>query len=124
MKIYVTHSSGFDYQKELYQPLRKSKLNNLHEITLPHEFFLEQFNSKEYLKECDLVLAEVSYPSEGQKIELGWASSYKVPIICIYKKGKKISDTLKTASNVFIEYESSEDMIQKLTESLSCNILN
>jgi len=119
MKIYVTHSSSFDYKKELYLPLRKSELNNLHEITLPHEFSMKQFNSKEYLKGCDLVLAEASYPSEGQKIELGWASSYKVPIICLYKKGKKISDSLKTISNVFIEYKSSEDMIQKLTDYLS-----
>lgn len=37
MRIYVTHSSGFNYKNELYLPLRNSALNEKHEITLPHE---------------------------------------------------------------------------------------
>lgn len=119
MKIYVSHSSGFDYQNELYQPLRKSELNKLHEITLPHEHSTDQFNSKEYMKHCSLILAEVSYPSTGQGIELGWANLYDVPILCLYKKGAKTSETLKVISNTFIEYENSEDMAQKLTDYLS-----
>ncbi|MGB4965664.1 MAG: hypothetical protein WBO77_00960 [Microgenomates group bacterium] len=118
MKIYVTHSSNFDYQNELYQPLRKSELNKLHEITLPHEYTTDQFNSKEYMKECNLILAEVSYPSTGQGIELGWANLYKVPIVCIYKKEARLSGSLKVISNTFIEYNDSENMIQKLTDYL------
>ncbi len=112
MKIYVTHSSNYDYQNELYLSLRKSKLNKLHEITLPHEHALDQFNSKEYLKDCSLILAEVSYPSTGQGIELGWANLYDVPIVCLSKKGVKPSGSLKVISNTFIEYENSQDMVQ------------
>lgn len=119
MKIYVTHSSNFDYQNELYQPLRKSKLNNMYEITLPHEHTTDQFSSKDYMKNCNLILAEVSYPSTGQGIELGWANSHNVPILCLYRKGTTPSDSLKVIANTFIEYESSEDMVQKLTEFLS-----
>ena len=119
MKIYVAHSSGFDYQNELYQPLRKSELNKLHEITLPHEHSTDPFNSKEYIKECGLILAEVTYPSTGQGIELGWADLYDVPIVCLYKKGVILSGSLKVISNTFIEYENSKDMIQKLTDYLS-----
>ncbi|MBW2985833.1 hypothetical protein KY333_00525 [Candidatus Woesearchaeota archaeon] len=37
MKIYVGHAKKFDFKKELYEPLRKSPLNNEHEIVLPHE---------------------------------------------------------------------------------------
>ncbi|CAN5189909.1 hypothetical protein BH09PAT2_BH09PAT2_03930 [soil metagenome] len=119
MKIYVTHSSSFDYQKELYQPLRNSHLNDLYEITLPHEKSAEQFDSKELIKECNVILAEVSYPSTGQGIELGWANIYVIPIICLYKKGMKPSDSLRTISNTFIEYENSREMVQKLSEYLS-----
>lgn len=119
MKIYVTHSSGYDYQNELYQPLRKSELNHLHEIILPHENSTDQFNSKKYMKDCNLILAEVSYPSTGQGIELGWANLYEVPIVCLYKKGVKPSASLKIISNTLIEYENSGDMIQKLTDYLS-----
>lgn len=119
MKIYVTHSSGFDYQNELYQPLRKSELNNIHEITLPHEHTTSQFNSKDYMQECSLIVAEVSHPSTGQGIELGWANVYNIPIVCLYKKGIKPSGALKVVSNTFIEYENSEEMIQKLKDYVS-----
>ncbi len=119
MKIYVTHSSSFDYQNELYQPLRNSELNNIHEITLPHEHSTEQFSSKEYMKSCDLIVAEVSYPSTGQGIELGWANSYEVPVVCLYSKGTKPSEALNGISNTFLEYKDGEDMIQKLTDYVS-----
>jgi len=118
MKIYVTHSSDFDYQKELYLPLRNSHLNKLHEITLPHEFTVDQFNSKEFMKECDLILAEVTYPSTGQGIELGWANLYKIPIVCIFKRGIKPSGSLLAVSDKFIEYKNSEDLIQKVSDDL------
>ena len=119
MKIYVTHASNFDYQNELYLPLRKSKLNSLHEIALPHENSTNQFNSKEYMKDCNVILAEVSFPSTGQGIELGWANMYKKPIICLYKKGVKPSGALKVVSDTFIEYESSEDMVQSINTFFS-----
>lgn len=119
MKIYVTHSSGFDYQNELYRPLRESDLNNQHEIALPHEFSTDQFNSKEYMKQCDLIVAEASFPSTGQGIELGWANLYEIPIVCVHKQGAKLSSSIKGISDVFLEYGDSQEMIQKLTVYLS-----
>ena len=118
MKIYVTHSSSFDYKNELYKPLRQSDLNDLHEITLPHEDSSNQFNSKEYLKQCDLVLAEVSYPSVGQGIELGWANLYEVPIVCYYKRGSKYSGALNVVSKDFIEYSDAIELTEKLKKYL------
>lgn len=115
MKIYVSHSSCYDYQNELYEPIRKSELNKQHEIILPHEYTTKQFNSKEYLKNCNLIVAEVSYPSTGQGIELGWANTYTVPIACIHKKEAKPSGSLYVISEAFIGYENSEDMIQKIS---------
>jgi hypothetical protein len=79
---------------------------------------MEQFDSKTFLKKCDLVLAEVSYPSTGQGIELGWANMYGVPILYFYKKGTKLSHSLRATSNTFIEYENEGDMISKLAEHL------
>lgn len=119
MKIYVAHSSSFDYANELYKPLRESDLNNQHEIALPHEISTDQFDSETYLKTCDLVIAEVSYPSTGQGIELGWAAYLKVPILCIYKSGTKPSGALKVVTSDFIEYSDSSDMIAKLIDFLN-----
>lgn len=119
MKIYVTHSKNFDYHKELYQPLRESPLNNNHEITLPHENNTKPFQSKPFIKTCDLVLAEVSYPATGQGIELGWADMYNIPIVCLYKKGTKPAGSLKIVTDTFIEYLNSKDMTDKLSDYIS-----
>ncbi len=100
MKIYVTHSTGFNFKQELYLPLRKSPLNTQHAISLPHEGN-SMTNSKELIKQTDLVVAEVSYPSTGQGIELGWADSFRVPIICISQEGKKVSGSLQVITNNF-----------------------
>lgn len=118
MKIYVAHSSGFDYEEELYKPLRNSSLNNKHEIVLPHEHSPELFDTKEYLDNCDLVIAEGSFPSTGMGIELGWADMKGVRIVCLYKKGSKNSSKLNAVTKEFIEYSSPEDLISKLEDLL------
>lgn len=117
MKIYVTHSRNFDFKNDLYSPLRNSELSSKYEIFLPYE--TEGFiNSKELIKKSDLVVAEVSYPSTGEGIELGWANNTNVPIICIYKEGSKLSNSLKAVSETFIAYSDTNDMIRKLTATL------
>jgi len=112
MKIYVAHSRSFDFKKELYKPIRQSSLNDEHTFVLPHETSDEPFNSKDYLKnEADLLIAEVSEPATGLGIELGWADTFAVPIICIYKKGSKVSGSLKVVSKYFVEYSDSKELI-------------
>ena len=44
---------------------------------------------------------------------------YKKRIICIYKSGSEISNSLKYVSDEFIEYSDGNDMVEKLK-----NILN
>jgi len=116
MKIYVAHSSGFDFKKELYEVIRNSDLNIEHEIVLPHEQSSELFNPKEYFEECDLVISECSYHSTGMGIELGWADDKKVRIICIHKDDTNPSSSLKSVTNEFVEYSSPEELINKLKE--------
>ena len=75
--------------------------------------------SKEIIKDSDLFIAEVSFPSTGLGIELGWADSFHKPIICIYSKGSQPSASLKTISRNFIEYLDKTDMIDKLDKAIS-----
>jgi len=114
MKIYVCHSCGYDYQKELYEPLRKSQLNKEHELFLPHEGDNGRINTTEIIKGSDLIIAEVSLPATGQGIELGRAELFGKKILCIFKKGAKIAGSLRFVSNDFIEYNDKEDMIKKI----------
>jgi hypothetical protein len=117
MKIYISHSRSFDFQKELYQPLLDTPLVKEHEFLLPHVEHEEPFEIKPLLhaKSIDLIIAEVSFPSTGQGIELGWADVYEVPIVCIYKQGVTPSDSLAEVTKKMLMYTSTENMIEDIT---------
>ncbi len=118
MKIYVSHLRDFDFDNELYKPLRESALNVEHDFFLPHEGE-RSVNSKEDIKSCDLILAEVSSTGTGQGIELGWADMLNIPILCVHKEGSKIPSSLKYLTQDFISYTDESDLIEKLTSFLS-----
>lgn len=119
MKIYLSHSSNFDYVNDLYQPLKSSSLVHEHQITFPHDKSTIGSHSKDLIAHADLVLAEVSHPSTGQGIELGWADDSSTPILCIYKAGSKISNSLRFITNDFAEYKDQDDMLGKLSAWLA-----
>ncbi len=111
--VYVSHPTNFDFEEELYKPLRK-----IHRVKFifPHEKSLNPEPSKDMIKKSYMVIAEVSSPSHGVGIELGWADAFNVRIIFIFKKGSKISSSLKILSHDFIEYENVEDILLQLKE--------
>ena len=113
MKIFVSHSSGYDYKSKIYEPIRKSDMYENNEFIFPHDGN-EMLNTKEIIEKSDLIIAEVSLPSTGQGIELAWADFAKAPVLCIYEKNSKISSTLKFITNDFIEYDGADDMINKI----------
>ena len=116
MKVYISHSSSFDYQKELYQPLKRS-IAQKHQVVFPHDDFV--VNTREIILGSDVVIAEVSYPSTGEGIELGWAHAGNVPIVCIFKIGLEYSSSISFVSGTFIGYSSPEDMVMKLQSWLA-----
>lgn len=117
MLLQFWHSSDYDYEKELYEPIRQSNLTREHEIILPHEHN-PMINSKETLQKVDVFFAEVSSPSIGLGIELGYADMYGKKIICFSKKGAKITSALKYVCKDFFEYTNAEDMIQHIQETI------
>jgi len=118
MKIYIIHASSYNFKDELYKPLRESKLNEYHSLILPYDVSESPINSKQTIQETNMVIAEVSYPSTGEGIDLGWANIYEKRIVCVHKTGSRYSETLKFISTEFIEYSSSQDLVEKLTTLL------
>lgn len=118
MKIYLAHATRFDFKKELYEPLKNSSLVKKHDIEFLFDRKTIPESTKEMIQNSDLVLAEVSYPSLGEGIELGWADLYKKPIICFHKKGQSGSKFVAMVAKRIIEYETADDMINKLEEIL------
>ncbi len=116
MKIYIGHSSNFDYKEELYKPILNSELGQTHEIVFPHRESEEPANTRERMAMFDLMIAEVSYPSTGLGIELGWAHSSGVKIVCVYKDGTNPSSSLKTICDDIIRYADDKALIRLITE--------
>jgi nucleoside 2-deoxyribosyltransferase len=119
LKIYLSHSSNYDYGAELYEPLKSSHVVRLHHFLFPHNKENIDKKSKSWVEAADLVLAEVSYPSTGQGIELGWANATGKRIICMSKSGYTVSGSLKFIADSFIQYTDEADMLQKIESCLA-----
>ncbi len=119
MKIYVSHSTNFDYKKDLYKPL--TNLIPKSDLILPHEKSHRPTFTKDIIahKKCNFILAEVSYPSTGQGIELGWASLVDIPIVCIHKEKAIMSTSLQLITARFMPYHRIEDLKDELLQIIS-----
>ncbi|MFA5857211.1 MAG: hypothetical protein WC867_07650 [Candidatus Pacearchaeota archaeon] len=114
MEIYVTHSRSFDYKNHLYFPIRRSHINQEHKIILPHEESDEPFNSKSIITggSLSLLVAEVSFKSTAQGVELGWADISKVPIALFYRPDSNPSNALRKVSSLFVPYSNDRELIE------------
>ena len=117
MKIYLSHSSYYDYVNVLYNPIKNSELIKEHEIYFPHD--CDPVNTKDIIGSFDLVICEVSFHSTGQGIEMGWADFMDVPILCIYKSGSKLSSAINLITNNYFEYSNENDLVIKLQNYFS-----
>ena len=120
MKIYIVHSREFDYVKELYQPIKSEPLFANNEIILPHDNDKYQ-HDRSFYKDIDLVIAEVSYPSIGLGIELGFLYDDNKPIYCMHKTDKKVSGSINVITNNIYEYSNIEEMLRIIQEIIDRN---
>lgn len=120
MKIYVIHATSYpDYREYIYNAFKKSDLLNKHTFIFPHENSDQVINSKNIIAESDLIIAEVSYPSTGLGIELGWAESAKRKVLCIHKEETKPSASLNVLTSDFVKYSNAETMIENVISWLN-----
>lgn len=124
MKIYISHSSQYDYRNKIYNPLKESDLAKFNKFFLPHDDENKIVNTKDIISNCDLFIAEISLSTMGQGIEIGWADYANIPILCICEKGTKISSSIKFITDKIIEYENTEDMVIKIADSIRENNFN
>ncbi|NTW75931.1 MAG: inositol monophosphatase [Candidatus Moranbacteria bacterium] len=115
MRIYVSHSRSFDYENELYAPIRAHFSRGTHEFILPHENGSDK-DLKTVLSTCDLVLAEVSFPATGVGIELGRAEAAGIRIVCVYRTGSTPSSSIRRITDDIQEYDSTEALLLVLRD--------
>jgi len=118
MKLFFSHYRHAHYEVELYAPLRSSALSSAHELILPHEHG-SIVSTKEAVRSADILFAEVTTSATGIGIEIGWADAAGVPVVCVFKKDAKPSDSLQFITKDFIEYADSADLIAKIEAYLA-----
>jgi len=86
------------------------------DMILPHEDSEELFDIRSAIEtsQIDFVIADITYPSTGQGVELTWINAAGIPIECLYLEGSQVSHTLKLLTNKFFDYETEEDMIDMM----------
>ena len=98
----------------------KDKLNGENGIT-DEQIFNRDIN---WVKEADVVVAEVTTPSLGVGLELGKADEWNKPILCLYRKqdGKRLSAMIsgnkKLAVRVYSSSQEAKRIIDIFFESL------
>lgn len=110
MKIYCAHASGFDYATDFYDPISAANKILGFDMVLPHKHGAEAINSYDIIQQCDVMLAEISYPSTGMGIELGWATQFNKPIIAVHKHGHTPSSAINLITDDIIVYQNSADL--------------
>jgi hypothetical protein len=119
MNIYISHCGSYDYENKLYKPIKESSLATIHHFFLPHEPQNIDTDAVIELKHTDVLVAEASFPSTGQGIELAQAKAANVPIVCFYMADTKPSSSLRFVTDRIIEYIDMPDLFVKLQAELN-----
>ncbi len=118
MKFYAAHARTFDFESEWYSPLREIGTELGIEFVFPHENSDCPKNSKNDIKMYDGVIAEVSHPSTGLGIELGWADALGVPIILVHRANATVSSAVLSLTEHIVDYSSLEEFTTRLSQKI------
>ncbi|MHB8779628.1 MAG: nucleoside 2-deoxyribosyltransferase [Anaerolineales bacterium] len=68
--------------------LAKSEALDNEHMLAPQDVYERDVN---WIKNCDVLIAEVSAPSHGVGYEIGFALNIGKPVLCLYQKERKVS---------------------------------
>lgn len=119
MKILVAHASNYDYQAELYEPLKQSAVMQQHTVIYPHDEENAEIETNSHIPDTDLMIAEVSYPSTGAGIEIGLVQAAGIPTIFVHKAGIKPSSSLRFIKGKIVAYTGSADLVSKVEAEIA-----
>jgi nucleoside 2-deoxyribosyltransferase len=75
-----------------------------------------------WIRDCDVLIAEVSMPSHGVGYEIGFSLGLGKPVLALYKEGRKVSKMISgnpDSNLMVVSYQSPEDAIDKIRKFLS-----
>lgn len=116
--VYLAHSSKFDFKNKLYEPIKRSKIGNLYDFIYLMDNPGNLPNTKEMIQTCQAVIGEISYPSIGAGIEIGWADAFDIPLILIHNHSYNPPEYYKTFSSYLLKYDDPERIPEILVTPL------
>jgi nucleoside 2-deoxyribosyltransferase len=136
MNVYFSCSiTGGRADEEIYQVLVAELLRLNHTVPTAHlsspevvelekivdsnEIFLRDMG---WLEKCDAVVAEVSTPSHGVGYEIAAGLYLGKPVLCCYRKGRKVSKIItgNNSKNITVrEYSDNNEAVHWLKEFLA-----
>jgi len=91
------------------------------ERSLTPQFVYERDTN--WIRECDVLIAEVSIPSHGVGYEVGYALNIGKPVLCLYQSGYRVSKMITGNSdknltiNKYIKIEEAVEHARKFLKS-------
>ncbi len=133
MKIYFACSiTGGREDEQVYQAIVESLLAGGHQVPTAHlahpgvidleavvdpvEVYRRDIN---WINNSDALIAEVSTPSHGVGYEISYALGRKIPVLCCYRDGKRVSKMLTGNTSPFLRmdhYRSSAEAVQLVAD--------
>ena len=109
---FISHPSGGLHHTPMFFETIKGFAKQNPDINLvwPHAGNDEVQATKNDLQSADLLLVEVSIPSTGSGIEMGWANDANKPIIAFHQAGTQPSPAVKFVTEQIHTYLSSEQI--------------
>ena len=76
----------------------------------------------DWIRACDVLIAEVSVPSHGVGYEIGFALGMRKPVLAIYQQGRKVSKMISGNPDANLQVKTYQDpleAVQVIREFLS-----
>ena len=93
--------------------LVESEVTVRERLVTPQDVYERDVN---WIRECDVLIAEVSVPSHGVGYEIGYALQIGKPVLCIHQEDRKVSKMITGNSDQalkVVSYTTVEEAISK-----------
>ena len=69
----------------------------------------------DWIRACDVLIAEVSVPSHGVGYEIGFALGIEKPVLALYQQNRRVSKMISGNPDSHLQVEAYEDSAQAIT---------
>ncbi|MBM4426507.1 MAG: nucleoside 2-deoxyribosyltransferase [Chloroflexi bacterium] len=93
--------------------LVESEVTVRERLVTPQDVYERDVN---WIRECDVLIAEVSVPSHGVGYEIGYALQIRKPVLCIHQEDRKVSKMITGNSDQalkVVSYTTVDEAISK-----------